>query len=100
MALWGLTIVSIGLFGLFARRRLDLRADRAEMARLSGFQPTDPPRFSADMVADLPEPARRFFTFAIAEGTPLYTVARRSAARPECHLGAGLRERRPDDDAP
>ncbi|OOY22649.1 hypothetical protein BMI91_18525 [Thioclava sediminum] len=76
MALWVLAIVAIGLFGLFARRRLDLRADRAEMARLSAFQPTDPPRFSADMVADLPEPARRFFTFAIAEGTPLYTVAR------------------------
>ncbi|PFG63927.1 hypothetical protein AXZ77_2550 [Thioclava sp. ES.031] len=76
MALWVLAIVAIGLFGLFSRRRLDLRADRAEMARLSGFQPTDPPRFSADMVADLPEPARRFFTFAIAEGTPLYTVAR------------------------
>ncbi|OOY03263.1 DUF6544 family protein [Thioclava sp. F28-4] len=76
MALWVLTIVAVGLFGLFARRRLDLRADRDEMARLSAFQPTDPPRFSADMVADLPEPARRFFTFAIAEGTPLHTVAR------------------------
>ncbi|QPZ91733.1 DUF6544 family protein [Thioclava electrotropha] len=76
MALWVLAIVAIGLFGLFARRRLDLRADRVEMARLRAFQPTDPPRFSADMVADLPEPARRFFTFAIAEGTPLYTVAR------------------------
>ncbi|MPQ94878.1 DUF6544 family protein [Thioclava sp. JE_KL1] len=76
MALWVLAIVAIGLLGLFARRRLDLRADRSEMARLSAFQPSDPPRFSGDMVADLPEPARRFFTFAIAEGTPLYTVAR------------------------
>jgi hypothetical protein len=28
------------------------------------------------MVADLPEPARRFFTFAIAPGTPLATAAR------------------------
>lgn len=28
------------------------------------------------MVADLPEPARRFFTIAIAEGTLLYTVVR------------------------
>ena len=27
------------------------------------------------MVADLPEPARRYFAFAIAAGTPLYTVA-------------------------
>ncbi|WGT49621.1 DUF6544 family protein [Thioclava nitratireducens] len=76
MALWIFAILAIGLFGLFARRRLDRRADRAEMARLSASQPVDPPRFSADMVAGLPEPARRFFTFAIAEGTPLYTVAR------------------------
>ncbi|OWY01880.1 hypothetical protein B6V75_15060 [Thioclava sp. F1Mire-8] len=76
MALWIFAILAIGLFGLFARRRLDRRADRAEMARLSASQPFDPPRFSADMVAGLPEPARRFFTFAIAEGTPLYTVAR------------------------
>ncbi|MCO4321102.1 DUF6544 family protein [Aliidiomarina quisquiliarum] len=27
------------------------------------------------MVNDLPEPAQRFFNFAIAPGTPLYTVA-------------------------
>lgn len=56
-------------------RHSDRRADRAEMDRLIALQPTDPPVFSADMVADLPDPARRFFTFAIAEGTPLYTVA-------------------------
>lgn len=45
------------------------------MDRLIGLQPSDPPVFSRAMVADLPEPARRFFTFAIAEGTPLHTVA-------------------------
>lgn len=71
-----LVIAAIGLAGLVAWRQTDHRADRAEMARLVGFQPVDPPRFSPAMVADLPEPARRFFTFAIAEGTPLYTVAR------------------------
>lgn len=57
-------------------RQLDRRADLAEMDRLIAAQPADPPVFSSRMVADLPEPARRFFTFAIAEGTPLYTVAR------------------------
>lgn len=46
------------------------------MDRLIDFQPADPPRFNQNMVADLPEPARRFFKFAIAEGAPLYTVAR------------------------
>ncbi len=48
---------------------------RGEMERLRAFQPANPPRFSAQMVVELPEPARRFFTFAIAEGTPLLTVA-------------------------
>lgn len=56
-------------------RQFDRRADRAEMERLIALQPSDPPGFSHEMIADLPEPARRFFTFAIAEGTPLHTVA-------------------------
>ncbi|WP_420430913.1 DUF6544 family protein [Hyphobacterium sp.] len=46
------------------------------MARLSMLQPANPPEFSRDMIADLPEPARRYFTFAISEGTPLRTVVR------------------------
>lgn len=57
-------------------RQVDRRADRAEMNRLIGVQPSDPAAFSTDMVDDLPDPARRFFAFAIAEGTPLFTVAR------------------------
>lgn len=56
-------------------RHLDQRADHAEMARLRALQPDNPPRFDHALISDLPEPARRFFTFAIAEGTPLYTVA-------------------------
>lgn len=55
-------------------RLSDHRADRAQIARLIALQPTDPPRFSASMVAGLPEPARRFFTYAILEGTPLLKV--------------------------
>ncbi|MFP7674082.1 DUF6544 family protein [Marivita sp. S0852] len=76
--IWGLFAVTIGiaLITVFVWRQLDHRADRAEMDRLIGMQLNDPPLFSPDMVADLPEPARRFFTFAIAEGTPLFTVAR------------------------
>ena len=56
-------------------RAADLRADRAEMTRLLALQPADPPRFEARMTAGLPEPARRLFAFAIAEGTPLRRVA-------------------------
>lgn len=69
----GIALVALGL-GIW--RLLDHRADRAEMERLLAAQPDNPVRFSADMVADLPEPARRYFSFAIAEGTPLLTVAR------------------------
>lgn len=68
--------IVLGIAVLAVWRQSDRRADRTEMDRLIAFQPADPPAFSPDMVADLPDPARRFFTFAIEEGTPLYTVAR------------------------
>ncbi len=71
-----LFIIGASLAALIGWRQLDRRADRAEMGRLIALQPSEPDRFSAEMVADLPEPARRYFLFAIAEGTPLYTVAR------------------------
>ena len=68
----GLLIVA-GL--LLAWRALDLRADRRlARALLQRAGPADR-AFSLDRVAGLPEPARRFFAFAIAEGTPLVTVA-------------------------
>ncbi|GGL81798.1 DUF6544 family protein [Wenxinia marina] len=75
-ALAGLSIVALAAIGLVAWRQLDHRQDRSEMSRLLALQPSDPPRFTASMVAGLPEPAQRYFRFAIAEGTPLYTVAR------------------------
>lgn len=53
---------------------LDRRADRAEWARLAALQPADPDNFTAEMVADLPEPARRYFGYAIRPGTPLWPV--------------------------
>ncbi len=56
-------------------RLADYRADLSEMNRLRGEQPVDPSKFTASMIAGLPEPARRYFTFAIIEGTPLFTVA-------------------------
>ncbi len=64
-----------GLPALAVLRRLDRRADRAEWDRLASLQPRNPDRFAPDMVADLPEPARRFFAHAIRPGTPLRPVA-------------------------
>ncbi len=84
--IWVLVIVGVALAGLFAWRQADRWADRAEMDRLIATQPSDPALFSVGMVADLPEPARRFFTFAIAEGTPLLAVA---VIEMEGHFGMG-----------
>lgn len=57
-------------------RQRDHRRDAVAMNRLAAQQPRSPGRFRPDMVADLPEPARRYFLYAIAPDTPLYTVAR------------------------
>lgn len=54
---------------------MDIRADRAEWNRLASLQPVVPERFSPEMVADLPEPARRYFHYTIEPGTPLLPVA-------------------------
>lgn len=70
-----LCIAAIVLAALSVRRLLDHKADRIEFERLSAFQPIDPPIFTKKLVADLPDAARRYFEFAINEGTPLYTVA-------------------------
>ncbi|EDZ45642.1 conserved hypothetical protein [Rhodobacterales bacterium Y4I] len=70
-----LLVLFLAIAVLALWRQSDRRADRAEMDRLIATQPSEPERFSLEMVADLPEPARRFFAFAIAEGTPLATVA-------------------------
>lgn len=71
-----LILMAIGLATLVLLRQWDHRADRSETDRLIGMHSKEPPAFKLDMIADLPEPARRFFAFAIAEGTPLHRVAR------------------------
>ena len=63
------------LIALSALRLLDLRADRAEWDRLAALQPSSPELFYPEMVADLPEPARRYFAYTIQPGTPLLPVA-------------------------
>lgn len=70
-----LVILGFALFSLLALRLWDERAERMEWARLAALQPTNPAMYDPLMVANLPEPARRFFNFAIKQGTPLLTVA-------------------------
>lgn len=77
IVLAGLVILVLaGITGLLVWRQSDRRADAAEMARLRAFQPKAPALFDPAMVADLPEPARRYFFHAIAASKPLFTVAK------------------------
>jgi len=68
-------VVLIAVLVLSVWRQADHRSDRVEMGRLLALQSGAPDRFTYETVADLPEPARRYFAFAIIEGTPLLTVA-------------------------
>lgn len=54
---------------------MDHRSDRQETAKLLATRGEDPPQFTPSIVADLPEPARRYFLFAIAADARLNTVA-------------------------
>ncbi|MCB1386443.1 MAG: hypothetical protein KDJ80_10955 [Nitratireductor sp.] len=65
----------LALVALLVLRAKDRRADRAEWDRLTALQPAAARRFAPDMVADLPEPARRYFHHAIRPGTLLLPVA-------------------------
>lgn len=70
-----LSMLGFALFAFLAIRLWDRRADRLEWKRLKALQPQNPGIYDPVMVADLPEPARRFFNFAITPGTHLLTVA-------------------------
>ena len=72
-------LTGVVLLLLVAAMRLwhqaDHKADRALWDQLVATQPATPATFDPAMVDDLPEPAQRFFRYAISPGTPLYTVA-------------------------
>jgi hypothetical protein len=69
-----LALFGVFIAALFSLRFFDWRAEQVEWTRLAGLQPKSPARYDPKMVADLPEPAQRFFNFAIAPGTPLWSV--------------------------
>lgn len=69
----GVLVVAVAALGVW--RLADVRAERAVIAALHASQPAIPLLFEEAMVEGLPEPAQRYFRFAIAPGTLLYTVA-------------------------
>ncbi len=70
-----LVLVSLCVVALAILRLMDRREDRAKWDRLAALQPQAPELFDPEMVAELPEPARRYFAYAIDPGTPLLPVA-------------------------
>lgn len=75
-----LLLICLLLGAMVLWRSRDHRADTAMMMQLARAQPSRPAGFDPQQVADLPEPARRYFTYCIRPGTPLYTVARLTMA--------------------
>ena len=67
--------LGLALSALLVLLFLDRKADRAEWERLAALQPEQPKFFDPEMVAGLPEPARRYFSYAIQPGAPLLPVA-------------------------
>lgn len=72
-----LTLALSGIFvvALLGLRLLDWRSEQAEWTRLAALQPDAPVSYDPKMVAELPEPAQRYFNYTITPGTPLLTVA-------------------------
>jgi hypothetical protein len=69
-----LGILLVVVVGLAVWRALDHRADQMAWERLIAGQAVQTRTFNASMTAGLPEPARRYLNFTIAQGTPLCTA--------------------------
>lgn len=67
--------VVVLLAAMAAWRMADNRADLTVWRRLASKQPTSPATFNLSMLDGLPDPAQRFFRFAIEPGAALRTVA-------------------------
>lgn len=73
LGIGGVLVAVVAALGVW--RFADASAEQTVAATLHAAQPIDPPRFDDAMLEGLPEPAQRYFRFAIAPGTPLFTVA-------------------------
>lgn len=86
-----LAVLAAG-FGLQALRAADSRRARAAWDALAGRAEAVPARFDPAMVDGLPPPARRYFLYSIAPGTPIRRVAEIDL-RGEIGLGTKARPR-------
>ncbi|WP_425072629.1 DUF6544 family protein [Sagittula sp. S175] len=68
-------VVALAGLGLGALRWWDTRIDARSMQYLKAQQAVRPEVFDLSMLEGLPEPAQRYYRFALAEGTPLWTLA-------------------------
>jgi hypothetical protein len=68
-------LVVLSAASLAGWRALDRRADRDAWERLALSRAAETAAFDPGMVAGLPDPARRYFLYTIAPGTPLRSVA-------------------------
>lgn len=72
-----LFLFALSLFGgLGALRYSERRAEERAVDDMAQTQPREPAYFDPVLVDHLPEPARRFFHYAIKPGARLFTVAR------------------------
>lgn len=74
---------------LLLRRGADVLRAGAAWARLANTAQDQPPVYDPAMVASLPEPARRYFDFTIAPGTPLRSVV---VLEMEGEMGLGTKD--------
>ena len=84
-----LVFMAFVVAGLGVWRWNDARNDRAVWRGLAGLSRPSPVEFDPDMVAGLPEPARRFFLYAISPGAPLRRIVEIEMSG---KLGLGTRE--------
>lgn len=70
-----LCLLAALLIGLIGVRIMDQREDDATWYEFIANTEQRPARFNETLIADLPEPAQRYFRFTIEPGTPLLTAA-------------------------
>jgi Family of unknown function (DUF6544) len=83
-------VSAAGLLGAWAFRAHDARDAHRAWASLAAQGGRNQALFAPEMVSGLPDPARRYFLFAIAPGTPLRTVVE---LRMIGEIGLGSKER-------
>lgn len=87
--LYPLAAIAAVAVAMLIWRQLDHRADRLAWSELASTHAAEGAVFDLSMVAGLPEPARRYFAFAIQPDTPLQTVIKVEMTG---ELGTGTKE--------